>query len=138
MSAGPPTYGQVAPDDLAGGVAGKGVDEHHLAGHLVAGQPVPHVGPQLLGADVVAGTKDDEGLEALAELVVGHPDHDAFENGRVVGEEVLDLPRENVFTARDDHVVVPPVDEQPAGVVEMAGVPGRHQPVEDGLVDLSV
>ena len=52
----------------------------------------------------------------------------------VVGEQVLDLAREDVLAAGDDHLVVAAVDEQPPVLVEVADVAGGHQAVDDVLV----
>ena len=51
----------------------------------------------------------------------------------MVGEQVLDLAREDVLAAGDDHLVVAAVDEQAAARVEVADVAGRHQAVDDVL-----
>ena len=51
----------------------------------------------------------------------------------VVGEQVLDLAREDVLAARDDHLVVAAVDEQAPAVVEVADVAGGHQAADDVL-----
>src|SRR5204862_1159965 len=48
-------------------------------------------------------------------------------------DDVLDLAGEDVLAARDDHVVVAPLDRQPARAVEAPHVAGRHQPLEDLL-----
>ena len=52
----------------------------------------------------------------------------------MLGEQVLDLLREDVLTAGDDHVVVAPVDEQQPVLVEVAHVAAGHVAVDDLLV----
>ena len=47
--------------------------------------------------------------------------------------QLLDLGREDVLAAGDDHVVVAAVDEQPAVLVDVPDVAGRHHPVDDLL-----
>ncbi|GBD46221.1 hypothetical protein HRbin41_01043 [bacterium HR41] len=46
------------------------------------------------------------------------------------GERVLDLLREDVLAAGDDHLVVAPFDEQAPGGVEATDVAGGHEPVD--------
>jgi hypothetical protein len=48
-------------------------------------------------------------------------------------EQVLDLLREDVLAAGDDHVVVAAVDEQQAVVVEVAHIAAGHVAVDDLL-----
>ncbi len=52
----------------------------------------------------------------------------------MLDEQVLDLLREDVLTAGDDHVVVAPVDEQQPVLVEVAHVAAGHVAVDDLLV----
>src|ERR1700691_3959313 len=52
----------------------------------------------------------------------------------MVIEQILNLERKDVFAARDDHVVVAAVDEPQAGFVEVPGVAGRQQTVDDLFV----
>src|SRR5690606_28446834 len=49
-------------------------------------------------------------------------------------EQVLDLDRVHVLAARDDHLVVPAVDEQQPVLVEVPDVAAGQQPVDDLLV----
>ena len=49
------------------------------------------------------------------------------------GDRVLDLAREDVLAARDDHLVVAAVDEQAPLLVEVADVAGGHEAVDDRL-----
>jgi hypothetical protein len=48
----------------------------------------------------------------------------------VLVQEVLDLAREDVLAARDDHLVVAPVDEQAPAGVEVPDVARRQQAAE--------
>jgi hypothetical protein len=80
-----------------------------------------------------APAADDDRLQALAELLVVDAEHRHLGDRLVAGEQVLDLAREHVLAARDDHVVVAAVDEQAALRVEVADVAGRHQAVDDVL-----
>ena len=75
----------------------------------------------------------DEGLQPLTELLVGDADHRDLVDGPWSDEQVLDLAREDVLAAGDDHLVVAAVDEQPPAVVEVPDVTGRHQAVDDVL-----
>ena len=79
---------------------------------------------------VLALADDDEGLQPLAELLVVDADHRGLVDRLVVAEQILDLAREDVLAAGDDHLVVAAVDEQPAVRVEVTDVAGAQQPVE--------
>ena len=52
----------------------------------------------------------------------------------MVGKKILDFEREDILAARDDHVVVAAIDEPQAGFVEVPGVAGRQQTVDDLFV----
>ena len=69
---------------------------------------------------------DDEGLQALAELVVLHADHRGLGHVLVLLERLLDLLGIDVLAARDDHVVGAALDEQAPLLVEVAEVAGGH------------
>jgi len=72
--------------DLAGGGLGEVVEEHDLAGYLVRGQTIPHVGLQLVGelvAGLLTGSEYDEGLGHLATPLVGRSDHRRHRHGGV-------------------------------------------------------
>src|SRR5277367_2782244 len=49
----------------------------------------------------------------------------------MVGKKILDFEREDILAARDNHVVVAAIDEPQAVFVEVAGVAGRQQTVDD-------
>ena len=83
--------------------------------------------------DLVAVAQHDERTQALAEVRVLDADHRGVGDRRVGDEQLLDLAREDVLAARDDHLVVAAVDEQAAGRVEVADVAGREQAVDDLL-----
>src|ERR1700727_1862588 len=68
------------------------------------------------------------GAQALPELLVRHADDRHLADPGHRRQEVLDLAREHVLTAGDDHVVVAAVDEQPTTGVEMTDVAGGHEP----------
>src|SRR4051794_10925848 len=114
--------GELALQDLAGCVARQLVDEHDLARDLVAREVRLHVVLQLVLRRLAPGLDDDEGAQALAELLVVDADDRDLAHRLVRGEEVLDLAREHVLAARDDHLVVAPGDEQAAVIVEVADV----------------
>ena len=77
-----------------------------------------------------SSASDDEGLQPLAELLVLDPDHRDLDHRLVVGEQVLDLAREDVLAAGDDHLVVAAVDEEAPAGVEVADVAAAEQPVD--------
>src|SRR3954463_5978932 len=97
--------------DLAGRVARQLVDELDLARDLEAREIRLHVLLELVLARLaVAG--HDERLQALAELLVLDADDRHVGHAVVLGEQVLDLAREDVLAAGDDHLVVAAVDEE--------------------------
>ncbi len=75
----------------------------------------------------------EEHPQPLAVLLVRNAHRRGLLDVLVRGEQLLDLAREDVLAARDDHLVVAPVHEQAAGLVEVADVAGRHEPVDDLL-----
>ena len=122
IASGPQSLFELALEHLAGRVARQLVDEHDVARDLVAGEVRLDVLLDLVGRHLLLG--HDDGLQPLAELlVVDAEDRDLLD--RVVAlEQLLDLRREDVLAAGDDHVVVAAVDEQPPVVVEVADVAG--------------
>ena len=72
-------------------------------------------------------------LQALAELVVAHPDHGDVADRLVAVKQLLDLLGEDVLAAGDDHVVVAAVDEEAPALVEVADVARGHEAVDDVL-----
>ena len=88
------------------------------------------------GAELVASTAappgcraHDDGDDALAPLLVGHPDHRGLGDRRVLEQDVLDLGGGDVLAAADDRVVGAALDEQVALVVEPAAVAGGEPAV---------
>ena len=118
---------------LAGGVAGQLVDEHHIAWHLVPGQVVLDVKLDLLGVLLRAGLENNEGTQPLSEVNVVDTDHGGVGDILTLDKQVLDLLREHVLTAGDDHVVVAAVDEQQPVFVEVAHIAAGHVAVDDLL-----
>src|SRR6202012_911484 len=60
--------------------------------------------------------------------------HRRLDDVGMVGKKILDFEGEDIFAARDDHVVVAAVDEIQAGLIEVPGVAGRQQTVDDLFV----
>src|SRR3990170_4857678 len=91
--------------DLAGGGLGQLLDEGDVLGH--------HEVLQLLGAlalDVLVGERDallehDEGLDRLAEELVGHADHGGLLDALDVEQDALDLLGRHLLAAGLDDVV---------------------------------
>ena len=121
----PPPVAQLALEDLAGRVAGQGVDEGDVLRHLELGQ---------LGAAVLDAARrrsrsrpsrsDDERHRHLAPPLVGAADHRHLEHRLVLVEHPLDLGAGDVLAARHDHVLEPVDDEEVAVVVAHADVAG--------------
>ena len=71
--------------------------------------------------------------QPLAEVGVLDADHRGVCDRGVGEEQLLDLAREHVLAAGDDHLVVAAVDEEPPGGIEVADVAGREQAVDELL-----
>src|SRR4051794_37060953 len=125
---------QLSLEHLAGGVARELVDELDVARDLVAGEVGLDVLLDLVLGEVRAVLLDDDRLQPLAELLVVDAEDGRLPDALVAGEQVLDLLREHVLAARDDHVVVAAVHEQAPALVEVADVAGAHQTLDDVLV----
>src|SRR3954469_23397534 len=125
---------QLLLQDLAGRVARQLVHELDVLGHLVAREIRLHLRLDLILRRAAAPLRHDERLQPLAELLVVDADHGHLVDALHVRDQVLDLAREHVLAARDDHVVVAAGDVQAALLVEVADVAGRHQPVDHVLV----
>src|SRR4051794_34919967 len=125
--------GELPLEDLAGRVARQLVDEDDVARDLVAREVRLDVVPELVLRRRPARLDDDERAQPLAELLVLDADDGHLADRRVAGEQVLDLAREHVLAARDDHLVVATGDEQAAVLVEVADVARGHQARDDLL-----
>src|SRR6202012_4563203 len=119
--------GELALEDLAGRVARQLVEEHDLPRDLVAGQVLTHVVADLVAAELGAGAQHHERPQALTEALVLDAARRGLDDPGVAGQQRLDLGREHVLAAGDDHLVVAAVDEQQAAGVEMADVARGHQ-----------
>ena len=104
------------------GLRGSSSRKTHLTRCLVAGEVLPHVVLGVVLGQGRARLEHEEGLQALAELLVVDADDGDLADGGVLLEELLDLPREDVLATGDDHLVVATVDEQQAVVVEVPDV----------------
>jgi hypothetical protein len=82
------------------------VEEVDLARDLVAREVGLDVVLELVLRRARSPRAHDERLEPLAELLVVDADDRDLVDGVVIGEQVLDLAREDVLPARDDHLVV--------------------------------
>src|SRR4051794_31675874 len=105
-------FSELTLENLASRVPGELIEEHDLARNLEAGEvlldPVLEV---VLGRSV--GCDDHERLEPLAELGIVDADRGHLHHGLMAGETVLDLLREDVLAAGDDHLVVAALDVEP-------------------------
>src|SRR5204862_78248 len=80
--------GQLALEDLAGGVARQLIEELDLARDLVAREVGLHQVLELVGVDRRPARDHDEGLQALAELLVLDADDRHLVDRVVVGQQV--------------------------------------------------
>ena len=123
---------QLALEDLAGGVARQLVEELDLARDLVAARLA-------LTWSLSSSTSTSRPRETTTKAFRRWPNCSSVDaddghlvDGLVVGEQVLDLAREHVLAARDDHLVVAAVDEQAPAGVEVPDV-ARGQQAADVL-----
>src|SRR3954452_20280837 len=121
---------QLSLEHLPGRVAGQLVHELDLARDLVAGEVGLDVPPDLVPAQRGALAPDHDRLQPLAELLVLDAEDRRLGDRGMAGEQLLDLGGEDVLPARDDHVVVTAVDEQPPLRVEVTHVARGHQAVD--------
>src|SRR5262249_34651626 len=97
--AGPVGLPELALEELAGTVAGKVGVEGDGARELEVRQAAAAEGDQLVGGGRVAGPELDGGVDALAPLGVGHPEHRRVEDSGMTMHHVLDLRRVDVHAA---------------------------------------
>ena len=121
---------QVLFDDLPERVTRQSRQEDEVAGYLEAGDAVFQMRSQLLPLNRRPSENHHERPQSLPELLVGRPDHRHLRHRGVTGEDLLDLAREDVLPSREDHVVGAPVNEQPAGRVQVAEIAGAHMTVD--------
>ena len=118
--------GEVALEHLAGGVARELVEEHDVARHLEAREVRLARGPGARRPRLSVPPARTRRTRAAAGRTPRRARRRTAtsRDRRVVGEQVLDLAREDVLAAGDDHLVVAPVDEQPPVAVEVPDVAG--------------
>src|SRR5215475_8616095 len=104
-------------DELARRVPREILVEGHLARHLVAGEVLARERDDILGGEPASRPRLDGGVDALAPVVVGHPENRHVLNVGVTVERVLDLRGIDIDARRDDHVALAIAD-----VVEAVGV----------------
>ena len=98
------------------------------------GQPILHERLQLVLGDRRSAVLDDVGDQPLAHLLVLDPDDRGLAHPVVLAEQFLHLGGEDVLPARDDHLVVAALDEEPALGVEPAEVATGDEIAEPVLV----
>src|SRR5829696_4645968 len=113
---------QILLQNLASRITRQLVEKLDLPRTLVGGEVRLDVGGQVLRGDLDLAANDDERLQPLPELLVLDPDHRDLLDRVVVGEQILDLAREDVLAAGDDHLVVAAVDEQASIRIDVADV----------------
>src|SRR5262249_11625665 len=99
------------------------VYELHGARILVSGHTLLGVRDQFFGSDRVARLELDDGLDLLAEPLVGDADHSGCGDGRVRVQLLLDLTRIDVEATADDQLLLAVHDEEIAVVIDIAHVP---------------
>src|SRR3954469_14828785 len=105
---------QLPAQDLAGDRLRDLVDDLDLPGILVRRHPLLAESDELLGFGAPSGLEADEGLDRLPTVGIRNPDHAALPDGRVLVEHVLDLAWPDLEAGRDDHVLLPVDQVEPA------------------------
>src|ERR1700722_6021632 len=100
---------QLPLEDLAGRVARQLLHEHHIARNLETGEVRLHVVLHRLLRQPVAVARHYERLQPLPELRALDAPNRALLDLLVRGQRALDLTREQVLPAADDHFIVAPV-----------------------------
>jgi len=98
--------------------------ELHSCGGREPGQALFAMRDDVLLADPCAGCSDNECLDCLAPLLIGHADHGHFGDLGQMRDTVLDPDRRHVVPAGDDHILLPVRDRQVAFIVDRAAVAG--------------
>src|SRR5436190_18185395 len=119
---------ELSLQDLAGGVAGQGVDEEHVLRHLEPGELTAAVLDELVGGHARVPLHRHECNGYFTPPVVGTTDDGGFEHGIVLVEDALDLRSCDVLATGNDHVLEPIDDVQVAVVVAPADVAGVEPP----------
>ena len=88
---------------LAGLVAGQGLDEVHALVDLEAGDAGAGEGDDVLWIGAGPRLRRDDGFHRLAPLVVGHADDGDFRDRGMAEDGALDFRRIDILRAGDDH-----------------------------------
>src|ERR1700728_558559 len=124
VAAPPVGRAQLPLEDLPRGVPGQPLAEVDRRRALVVGQALPGEGDDLLGVGIGCRGLHHDGLHGLSPLRAGHADDRNVGDVWVRHQDVLNLGRVHVLTARDDHVLDPVVDEEIAVGVDESGITG--------------
>src|ERR1700694_604344 len=111
----------------------EGIDETHVARNLLMGN-LPLAKPADILLDRLAtGLSNDPRTELLTVLLVRNSEDLDISDGRMTKQVLLDLAREQVFSAPNDHILDSPNDLQITRVVEYPEVSSMHPTVFDGV-----
>ena len=121
---------------LACGVPGQIGNEIHGRGTLESSQLAPAEVHDLLGGGRGPLAQDDDGLDRLAPLRVGNPNHRAVGHRRMGEQDILHHAGIDVLSAGYDHVLDPVLDVHETLVVNDSGVAGVHPASPQGFIGL--
>ena len=124
---------QLALEDLSARVLGQLVGDDDVARGLEAGEAVAAEARDLLGGQLVAGARHDDGGDGLDPARVRDAEHGRLGHRRVRVDDLLDLARGDVLAAGLDHVLLAVDDVEVALVVEDAEVAGVQPAVAERL-----
>jgi hypothetical protein len=113
---------ELATHDLARGVAGQFLDHADVARHLEARDVLAAPGLERPLVEPGALLQLDEREGDLAAHTVDHPDDRGLLDALVTVEDLLDLAREDILTADDEHLLDAARDRQHAALVDAAHV----------------
>ena len=105
------------------------VEEQHVLGHLVGGDPLPQEGPDVVGRGRLAVAQHDARDHRLVEAGVGHAEHPGQLHRGAGPQRDLHLGGRDVGPARLDHLGASPGPVDVAVGAHVAGVAGVEEPV---------
>src|SRR5260221_14524675 len=74
----------------------------------------------------------NDGMNTIAPLLVGQPDHRSFDDPLIAQQDVFDLARVDVVPSRDQHVVLPVENVEVAVLVHAADIAGVEPAIAEG------
>jgi hypothetical protein len=125
--------GDVGFDDLAHGVAGKGVEEQQAGGKLVGGEGFGGPGAEGGKIEVAVWMQNNGGGDALAPFGIGDADDGALGDGGMGAEGLFDFESGEFVTAGLEDVDAGAAEDAIGVVLDDGGVAGAEPAVAEGF-----